>query len=113
MKINSDNRKMFFLVTILIFVMMIGSLPYINVFLLDKIVIIYASLLFISIFPVNYLLFFLTSVIFLVLALLATLLKLTSYAEILGVIVYFFIWLSFACRVQKMISELKGNERRR
>lgn len=104
-----DKKILLFIIALLI-TLIARDMPYINVFIIDKIWVIYAifivvfSLLFIPLrfafFSTGVVILFSASIVF-------TLLKYSALAEISGLGIYFFLWVIVIYKIRKLIQSPK------
>lgn len=86
------NKKLFFLFAILIIALFLQETPYLNIFVVNKIWIVY-FIIFFALFPLKQskiLFYSIFSILFL--ALISSLLNLYNFAEFFGNLLYFFLF---------------------
>jgi len=116
-KKNLNSIFLFFLLIFLIF----RETPYINLFFVDKIWVFYIALLFLFLLlnfssrinfllKVNYLaLTLLLSIFPLFVVLLLTFARLYNFSNMVGIIIYFFLWLAFVLRIVDFLKSEKND----
>lgn len=104
MRLNLEKQKILIIFGFLVLSLILRELPYVNVLVAGKLWIFYGLLFLFLIFPwkVHPSLLILLSMFLLLTALLFTLAKLYNFAEILGLAIYFLLWLAVILRIAKL-----------
>lgn len=105
-----QKKIIFITILLLLLSLIIRELPYINVLVAGKIWIFYGLLFLFLIFPwkVHPSLLILLSMFLLLTALLFTLAKLYNFTEILGLAIYFLLWLAVILRIVDFLKSEKN-----
>lgn len=89
------NKKLATFFVLFLILILLRDIPYINIFIIDKVWIAYSVLLFAIFLPRNMAFFFILAVGFIMGAFLSTLIKFPLVAEIFGVVLYVLLWIVF------------------
>lgn len=100
-----SNKKLFMMIALLIVSLFLTETPYVNTFFGGKIWIFYLSFLFYLFFPKNLIYIIVFTFISLFMLILITLLGLSALAELIGVLVFALLCLSFAIAFYRYIKE--------
>ena len=101
--IVNNNKKLTLFIVFLFIVLFLRDTPYLNVFVINKIWILYIILFFFLFPPRNQIHFFLFAFVCLILALFITLFKFYILAEIFGTIAYFLLWTVVVLKIKALI----------
>lgn len=89
------NKKLVTFFALFLILILLRDIPYINIFVIDKVWIAYSVLLFVLLLPRNISFFFILAIGFIIGAFLSTLIKFSVVAEIFGIVLYVLLWIVF------------------
>ncbi len=103
MRFTFGKTKILLILILLSLSLVFRELPYVNVLVAGKLWIFYGLLLLFLIFPwkIHHLPLVLLSLFLLLIAFLLTLVKLYNFSEILGIAIYFLLWLAVISKITK------------
>lgn len=103
-----DKQKKLTLVLFLaILSLILREMPYINIFVVRQLWLFYPFLLFFLIFPLPIKAFILSLVFVFFAALILTYLKLTYFAELTGVLIYFLLWIIWFLKIKDYFQKMR------
>lgn len=100
-------KKIIFLLLFIILSLIVRETPYINIFLIGKLWMFYLLVLFLFLFPLSVFPLFILLILFLLVAFILTIFKLTYFAESIGVVIYFLLWVIFLLKLKEFLKKEK------
>lgn len=101
------TKKSVFLIFFLLLVLFLRDTPYINVYIIDKVWILYIALFFVAFPPRSIFHLVILTLAFLIIAYIFTLLKFLIIAEIFGMVIYFVLVVVIILKIYLFISDLR------
>lgn len=103
-----NSKKLAIFLLIIILSLGLREVPYINIFVVRQLWLVYSLLLFFLFFPLLPAHLFKLIILLLMTALLFALLKLDYLAEMEGVAIYFLLWLIVGLRIKEFFQKTRG-----
>lgn len=101
------QKKLTLLLFLTILSLILRETPYLNIFVVQQLWLFYPVLLFFLIFPIPTVALILSLVIAFLAALIFTYLKLTYFAELAGIIIYFLLWLLCFLKIKDYFQKMR------
>ncbi len=104
------EKKLIILLVFIFITTFIKEIPYVNILVFDKVWVLYPVLLFLLFFPYNVRSILFSIPLLLLIALVATILGIDLVGEVVGVVVYTFLWIVGILKVRQLLIEDKNNK---
>lgn len=96
-------KKILILLMLTLIILITRDLPYVNVFIIDKVWMIYLAMLFLLYFPTNIKFYYFATGFFIFLDLLASLIHLPIISEILGILIFILLWILLIFKIKFLL----------